>query len=284
MIFGINNTSASSLGTEAKAAMYYDGSQHADNEGQPDPIFDISNLYPKAYHRAAGATSRGLFQNAPEAGRRHLFSENLKNHPVGKKGHGYDAGPKIKVGAAGLTSDKLYNGHKLNALGDEKTAKDMAKDYNALSNYLRDEEADIVIYGGDRPDEEYDLIASIPDRNPKAFEDAAGLTSAAIFRVHGAATMDPEHHPEEHMLGQARFGGEGEETIYGRRDADSVEYEVQKLAPKAYNGAAGMTSKDIFLKKLGGADDLRDQQHVGVVAGYRGEGGHVLRRLAARRQ
>ena len=73
-------------------------------------------------------------------------------------------------------------------------------------------------------------------------EDAAGLTSTAVFRIHGAATMDPEHHPEEHVLGQARWGGEGEETIYGNQASGKKQNQTELRLRGAKRHIAGATN------------------------------------------
>ncbi|KOO22441.1 hypothetical protein Ctob_002474 [Chrysochromulina tobinii] len=206
--------------------------------------FEISSVYPRAYRGVAGASSRNLFKNSPEAGGRHLFSENLKGRVIGQKGCGTDAKPKGNPGGAGLNSKELFKGHKLQAIGDTPRDRNNDVDGDGISDHLRDEEADIVLYGGDLDDSELRKVGGIPDKNPKAFEGAAGLTSRQVFRAQQECLVGAEYHPEEHKLGQARWGGEMESVMYGEHSSNrSVIYEVQKLAPEKYEDAAGLTSK-----------------------------------------
>ena len=68
-------------------------------------------------------------------------------------------------------------------------------------------------YGAELADDELRKVGGIPDRNPKAFDSAAGLTSRQLYRVQQEALVGAEYHPEEHKLGQARWGGEMEQTM-----------------------------------------------------------------------
>ena len=241
MIFRLNPQSGLATGGEAAQAIY---SQDVGHSFVHKGLFEISSIYPRAFRGVAGASSRNLFKNSPEAGGRHLFSENLKDRIVGRPGHGTDAKPKEAPGAAGLNSKNLFKGHKLQAIGDTPRHIDHDKDGDGVFDHLRDEEADIVLYGGDLPDEELRKVGGIKDRNPRAFEGAAGLTSREVFRVQQEVMTTPECDPDEHRLGQARWGGEMETTMYGDHPGNrSVEYEVQKLAPQSYKDAAGLTSK-----------------------------------------
>ena len=244
MIFRLNPQSGLATGGEAAQAIY-------GNTGNTDlksfihqGAFEISSVYPRAYRGVAGASSRNLFKNSPEAGGRHLFSENLKGRVIGQKGCGTDAKPKGNPGGAGLNSKELFKGHKLQAIGDTPRERNNDVDGDGISDHLRDEEADIVLYGGDLDDSELRKVGGIPDKNPKAFEGAAGLTSRQVFRAQQECLVGAEYHPEEHKLGQARWGGEMESVMYGEHSSNrSVIYEVQKLAPEKYEDAAGLTSK-----------------------------------------
>ncbi|KAL1503209.1 hypothetical protein AB1Y20_011266 [Prymnesium parvum] len=243
--------SASSLTNEAKYTIYFD------KLPEDKPMFDISHLYPKEYRHAAGGSSRALFENGPEAERRHMFSENLKKHTVGKKGHGYDAraSSRVKEGAAGLRSEQLFDGHELHGIGDERPSISVEASKKKIPHNMRGEAASVLLYGSEDPnaEENFELIPCIPDRNPKAFEDAAGLESGVIMRVHD--TLCARHDPGAHKLSLARWGGESEELIYGKGPTNvSVEYEVQKLAPKAYEGAYGTSSKKISTTMLRNVD------------------------------
>ena len=124
--------------------------------------------------------------------------------------------------------------------------------------------ADEILYNRSiaKGENEKDEIRNL---KPKLFKGAAGLTSYEEYKINQEDLLMPEYHPEEHKLAQARWGGEGEETIYGmqdpgRADNKSVEYEVQKLVPEKYNGAAGMTSKQDGVAKMRGGDpSARDE-------------------------
>ncbi|KAL1503210.1 hypothetical protein AB1Y20_011266 [Prymnesium parvum] len=245
--------SASSLTNEAKYTIYFD------KLPEDKPMFDISHLYPKEYRHAAGGSSRALFENGPEAERRHMFSENLKKHTVGKKGHGYDAraSSRVKEGAAGLRSEQLFDGHELHGIGDERPSISVEASKKKIPHNMRGEAASVLLYGSEDPnaEENFELIPCIPDRNPKAFEDAAGLESGVIMRVHD--TLCARHDPGAHKLSLARWGGESEELIYGKGPTNvSVEYEamencVTDVDPSTpgkqplYEGAAGAPSKFI---------------------------------------
>jgi len=241
MIFRLNPQSGLATGGEAAQAIY---SQDVGHSFVHKGAFEISSIYPRAYRGVAGASSRNLFKNSPEAGGRHLFSENLKGRIIGQVGAGTDAKPKPNPGGAGLNSKQLFKGHKLQANGDTPRDVDFDKDDDGISDHLRDEECDIVLYGGELADDELRKVGGIPDKNPRAFDGAAGLTSRQIFRVQQESLLGAEYHPEEHKLGQARWGGEMEGTMYGDHTSNrSVIYEVQKLAPDKYQDAAGLTSK-----------------------------------------
>ena len=217
---------------------------------------EISSIYPRAFRGVAGASSRNLFKNSPEAGGRHLFSENLKDKLIGVAGAGTDAKPMPNPGGAGLVSRKLFKGHKLQAIGDTPRQIEGGGDADGdgVMDHLRDEEADIVLYGADVPDSELRKVVGISDKNPKAFDGAAGLTSREVFKVMEAALVSVECDSEEHKLGQARFGGELGEMLGERK----LEYEVQKLAPDKYKDAAGLTSKVVTAVTMG--DDERRQE------------------------
>lgn len=209
-VWRVNRSSSQNAGGEAEQAIY--GSIYGKDVGKNTRYaFDIRGVYPDKFEGAAGSSSEKIFKNAPEATSRHLFSENLKDRIVGQRGAGTDAAPHPMPGEAGLTSKKLFKGHALDGIGDR--ADPAIRPTGA--SYQRDEEADLVIYGGDLPDEAFDERWGISDKNPKAFENAAGLTSKKIFAVTQEHLLTPEYHPEEHKLGMARWGGEAEETIYG---------------------------------------------------------------------
>eukprot|EP00966_Prymnesium_polylepis_P083509 1934596-Prymnesium_polylepis.1 len=237
--------------------------------GGQDGVREVPLLNPEAYIGGAGLTSKEFAHRV----RRDPIEEKLED-PAAKSAmpyvattadrvvYGRNVGGDKRAGrkaihelpthgcdgaatygtAAGLTSKATYN------TGAEPL--DLKLDQKVELNrppYLGST-ADEVLYNRSIAKGESEQN-EIKDLRPKLFEGAAGLTSLQEYKINQEDLLMPEHHPEEHKLGQARWGGEGEETIYGKRDdADSVEYEVQKLAPKAYNGAAGMTSKDIFLK------------------------------------
>jgi len=259
MIFRINPQSGLSTGGEAAQAIYGQDIGHSFvHKGN----FEISSIYPRAYRGVAGASSRNLFKNSPEAGGRHLFSENLKERIVGKVGAGTDAKPFNRPGSAGLNSKMLFKGHKLQAIGDTPRDRgDGDLDDDGVFDHLRDEEADIVLYGGDLPDSELRKVGGIKDKNPKAFEGAAGLTSREVFRVQQEVMTTPDCDPDEHRLGQARYGGEMDTTMYGEAGR-KVEYEVQKLAPGAYQDAAGLTSRvaQQVMNEGGNLDDARGKK------------------------
>ena len=158
MIFRINPQSGLTTGGEAAQAIYGQDIGHSFvHKGS----FEISSIYPRAYRGVAGASSRGLFKNSPEAGGRHLFSENLKGRVIGKPGCGTDAKPKWRDGSAGLNSRQLFKGHKLQSIGDTPRVIDNDKDGDGISDHLRDDEADIVIYGSDLPDSELRKVGGI---------------------------------------------------------------------------------------------------------------------------
>lgn len=252
-VFGLNATSAQATGSEAKAAMYhnaqpqYEVKNKAVRKIEPgdrsfDPVFDLSSLYPKQYKNVAGSSSRELFCRTPESDSCHLFSENLKKKEVGQPGRGTDARPKIMPGSAGMTSKEAFRGHPLQAIGDEPGGKwNNDKDGDGVADHLRDEEADLVIYGGphggDLPEAEFAKVATAQQRKPAAYAGAAGLTSKQIFHVTEEHLLTPEHHPEEHKLGMANWAGE---FTNGRER----EHEVHKIAPEKYDGAAGLKSKE----------------------------------------
>ena len=253
MIFRLNPTSGYSTGGEAAQAMYSGDIGHSNiHKGN----FEISSIYPRAFRGVAGASSRNLFKNSPEAGGRHLFSENLKDKLIGVAGAGTDAKPMPNPGGAGLVSRKLFKGHKLQAIGDTPRQIEGGGDADGdgVMDHLRDEEADIVLYGADVPDSELRKVVGISDKNPKAFDGAAGLTSREVFKVMEAALVSVECDSEEHKLGQARFGGELGEMLGERK----LEYEVQKLAPDKYKDAAGLTSKVVTAVTMG--DDERGKK------------------------
>ena len=111
--------------------------------------FEILSIYPRAYRGVAGASSRNLFKNSPEAGGRHLFSENLKDRIVGRPARAPDAKPKPNPGGAGLDSQQLFKGTSCRRLATRR-ASDHDKDGDGIFDHLRDEEADIPSsYGGD---------------------------------------------------------------------------------------------------------------------------------------
>jgi len=253
MVWRNNPSSSQNAGGEAEQAIYgriigKEGGAARGTDGKY--TFDIQSIYPNSFDGAAGSSSGKIFKNAPEATSRHLFSENLKDRIVGQRGAGTDASPFPMPGEAGLTSKELFKGHALDGIGDRADPA-----VRPTGAHTRDEEADLVIYGADLPDEAFDNPIGISDKKPKAFDGAAGLTSKKIFSVTQEHLLTPEHHPEEHMLGMARWGGEAEETIYGHgnegaADNQSVEYEVQNLAPEAYDGCAGLTSKEISSRNV----------------------------------
>ena len=262
MIFRINPQSGLNTGGEAAQAIYGQDIGHSFvHKGN----FEISSIYPRAYRGVAGASSRNLFKNSPEAGGRHLFSENLKDRVIGKPGCGTDAKPFNRPGSAGLNSKMLFKGHKLQAIGDTPRERDHDTDGDGVFDHLRDEEADIVLYGGDLPDSELRKVGGIKDKNPKAFEGAAGLTSREVFRVQQEVMSTPDANPDEHKLGQARHGGEMDATMYSdlpEHERRKLEWEVQKLAPDAYRDAAGLTSRvaQQVMNEGGNLDDARGKK------------------------
>ena len=261
MIFRINPQSGLNTGGEAAQAIYGQDIGHSFvHKGN----FEISSVYPRAYRGVAGASSRNLFKNSPEAGGRHLFSENLKDRVIGKVGAGTDAKPFNRPGSAGLNSKMLFKGHKLQAIGDTPRERNHDTDGDGVFDHLRDEEADIVLYGCDLPDSELRKVGGIKDKNPKAFEGAAGLTSREVFRVQQEVMSTPDANPDEHKLGQARYGGEMDSTLYGESHAAErpIEWEVQKLAPGAYRDAAGLTSRvaQQVMNEGGNLDDARGKK------------------------
>ena len=100
----------------------------------------------------------------------------------------------------------------------------------------------------------------ISERNPVDFEGAAGLTSKHIYLAENPLkglisnpakdSRDPLK-PTLHLR-MARSGGEAEETIYGGHLAENVDagHEPHLLAPEAYDGCAGLTSKEISSRNV----------------------------------
>ena len=255
MIFRINPQSGLTTGGEAAQAIYGQDIGHSFvHKGS----FEISSIYPRAYRGVAGASSRGLFKNSPEAGGRHLFSENLKGRVIGMPGCGTDAKPKWRDGSAGLNSRQLFKGHKLQSIGDTPRVIDNDKDGDGISDHLRDDEADIVIYGSDLPDSELRKVGGISDKNPRALR---GRRRADVARSLPRAAGGDEHARVRPRRAPARAGALG-----GRDHPDAlgkyIESEVQKLAPDKYKDAAGLTSKvaQAVQNEAGDLDDARGKK------------------------
>jgi len=250
------------LGSESDELMY--GGEY----GGQDGAREVPLLNPDAYMGGAGLTSKEFAHRV----RRDPIEEKLEN-PQSKPAvpyvtttadrvvYGRDVGGDGRVSvkaihelpthgihgaatygsAAGLTSKEMHDvGHDPLELVLDKKVEVKRPPYLGST-------ADEVLYNRSIAKGETEHN-EIKDLRPMLFRGAAGLTSLQEYKANQEDLLLPEHNPEEHKLGQARWGGEGEETIYGRSNENtSVEYEVQKLAPKAYGGAAGMTSKNIFM-------------------------------------
>ena len=103
MIFRLNPQSGLATGGEAAQAIY-------GNTGNTDlksfihqGAFEISSVYPRAYRGVAGASSRNLFKNCPEAGGRH--------HAAKDAGHGGGVKAGLVEHATGHQADPAGHLH-----------------------------------------------------------------------------------------------------------------------------------------------------------------------------
>ena len=260
----------SDLGDEAKQALYGGGPSMAHEIGNGQKMAELQRAarrpsivrtQPAAaslYEGAAGTSSKQSFFSSDWSSGHHFFSENLHFRPVGVKGLGTDAKPKVLEGAAGLSSKALFQkeADNLGLMGDDRRDARRGSVHVQLSHdeIARAIEAEStalngggVIYLGES---ECGAHNGISQMHATEFKGAAGLTTHDITAVQ-LRGLDVESLGQQNdAMRYTKMSDVDGESLKYRRASQAVASSLPK-APKHARRGSAMHSEGLTV--LGGS-------------------------------